>query len=474
MEAHPYAELPLETPYDLVNERALLGACLLDRDAISGARNIVAVDDFYLEKHSQIYTVLLDLVDRKVPPDIATVAGELKARGWLDLVGGLTMLSELASETPTAVHVEYYAQRIAQVSAQRRVVELTAQMKIRALQGGDVAALFEELQTMVEVTKQASTPKANWEEAVVPARLLYAWKFEEEPFVIDQVLPTGTFLLTGKPKTKKSWLALNCAMAVASGGKALGQYQAMHGDALYIDLEMGQKRLHKRLHVVSPQLTPPKGFSFATRWPRVGEGFETWMRDYLKSHPFTRLVVVDTLVGIRGRRLRYEDPYESDKKFTQGLTDLCHEHRIAMLLIHHSRKADGSDITDDASGSTGLIGGVDNYGALRLSRTERGAGELLLVGRDIEIDGELKLKWDQRLAQWNVTETEVTLTPQRRDVLGILADRPGLKAKEVALLLKRDEGGTKRLLSYMKDDGLVFNSGGCWFAADNDDDQVDI
>jgi hypothetical protein len=304
---------------------------------------------------------------------------------------------------------------------------------------------------------------------VIPARLHYAYKFEIEPFVIDQVLPQGTMLITGKPKTRKSWLALNLAWAVAAGGKALGAYQAQQGDALYIDLEMGARRLHKRLHVVSPDVAPPKGFQFATKWPPVGAGFETWLRDYLKGHPFTRLVVVDTLVGIRAARKRYEDPYEADKAFTQALTDLCHQYHIAMVLIHHSRKADGSDITDDASGSTGLTGGVDNYAALRLSRTEKGAGEFLLTGRDIEIDGDLNLKWDPMLAQWNVTSEEVMLTPVRRDVLGLLTDRPGLKAKEIALLLKRPEGSTQRLLSEMKADGQIFNSSACWFVNEADE-----
>lgn len=460
----------IEPPYDLTNERATLGACLLDRDAISAIRDLLSIEDFYLEKHGRIYAALLECVERRTPPDFATVAGVLRDRGELELIGGLAYLGELSGAAPAAVHVEHYALRVVQAAGQRRVIQLGAEIQIRAHEGGDVGALFDELQAMVELTRKASTPKANWQEAVIPARMLYRYKFEIEPFIVDRILPPGTMVITGKPKTKKSWLALNFAWAVAAGGKALGKYQAMQGDALYIDLEMGAKRLHQRLHVVSPDVEPPKGFAFATKWPAVGAGFETWLRDYLKSHPYTRLVVVDTLVGVRASRARYEDPYEADKRFAQALTDLCHEYRIAMLLIHHSRKADGSDVTDDASGSTGLVGGVDNYGALRLSRETKGAGELLLRGRDIELDDDIKLSWDARLAQWNATEAETMLTPERRDVLGVLSEQPGLKPRELALILKREEGGTKRLLSNMKNDGLVFNSGGCWYV---DGDEAD-
>lgn len=454
------------TPYDLVNERAVLGACLLDRDAITAIRDILSIDDFYLEKNGLIYAALIDLVQRRIPPDIVTVSGFLRDAGQLDNVGGMAYLAELSTETPTSSHVEHYALRVAQAAAQRRVIQLGAEIQIRARAGGDVSALFDELQSMVELTRQASTPKAHWEEAVVSARMIYQFKFDPTTFIIEQVLPEGTMLITGKPKTRKSWLALNLAWAVASGGRAFGRFQALQGDALYIDLEMGQKRVHKRLHVVSPDAIPPKGFQFATRWAKVGEGFDTWLKDYLRVHPFTRLVVIDTLVGVRATRKRYEDPYEADKAFTQGLTDLCHEHRIAMLLIHHSRKADGSDVTDDASGSTGITGGVDNYGALRLSRTAKGAGELLLVGRDIEMDDDLALRWDARLAQWNATDEEVMLTPERQAVLELLQERQGLRPKEIALLLTRDEPGTRRLLSDMRSDGLIFSSGQRYFVQD--------
>src|SRR5690606_19420588 len=395
-------------------------------------RDLLSVEDFYLEKHGLIYGAMVDLVDKRTPPDLVTVAGELRGRGQLDQVGGVSFLGELAGEVPTAVHVEHYARRVVETSAKRRIIQLTAEIQIRAHEGGDVAALFAELRQMVEVTEAASTPRANWQEAVIAARMLYRHKFEIIPFNVEEILPIGTMLLTGKPKTRKTWFAMNIAWAVAAGGKALGKYQAQQGDVLYIDLEMGAARLHKRLHVISPEQEPPRGLQFATKWPPVGDGFEPWLRDYLKSHPFCRLVVVDTMVGIRPRRNRYEDPYEADKRFTQSLTNLCQEYRISMLLVHHSRKADGTDITDDASGTTGLTGGVDNVATLRLSRKEKGAGELYLRGRDIELDGDLLLRWDPRLAQWNYAGVSdgPTITPERRDVLVILRERPGLKPKE--------------------------------------------
>ena len=145
------------------------------------------------------------------------------------------------------------------------------------------------------------------------------------------------------------------------------------------------------------------------------------------------------------------------------------EIHIAMLLIHHSRKADASDVTDDASGTTGLVAGVDNFAALRLSRTEQGLAELAIVGRDIELDGTLHLKWDAMLAQWNAIDEAVaaqeSLSPERRQVLEVLHERPGSTYQEVAGALGRLEHSTARLLSAMRADGIVYNEDGRWFAA---------
>lgn len=463
-------------PFDISAERAVLGACLLDRDAITVIRDILSIEDFYLEKNALVYRALLDLVDRRIAPDLVTVAGQLRDNGHFDDIGGNLYLSELMAETPTAVHADNYANRVLQTSAQRRIIQLGAEIQIRGHEGGDLESIYSELQARLEVTRQASTPKSKWEEAVVSARALYKHKFEVVPFTIKDILPPGTMLLAGKPKTYKSWLALNLAIAVASGGKAMSKYEATPGDVLYIDLEMGAARIHKRLHVVSPNADPPRGLKFATKWPPVGEGFETWLRDYLKSHPYTRLVVIDTMVGIRAPRKRYEDPYEADKRFAQSLTNLCQDYRISMLLIHHSRKADGSDVLDDISGSTGLPGGVDNTAILRLVKGKRGAGELFLRGRDIEIQGDLNLKWDQRLAQWNAVDDDErsgpSLTPERKEVLELLRDRPGLKPKQIAVILDRDEPGTRRLLGNMAADGLLSSAqGGFWYVADDEDNE---
>lgn len=118
-------------PHDLPAERAALGSLLLDRDAIVAVAPFLAPSHFYLERHALIYAALLACYQRREPPDLTTVAAELRRQNQLELVGGLSLLGELAAEVPTAVHVEYYARIIERTAVGRALIEV----------GGRVAAL---------------------------------------------------------------------------------------------------------------------------------------------------------------------------------------------------------------------------------------------------------------------------------------------------------------------------------------------
>jgi hypothetical protein len=451
-------------PSDITAERMALGSCLLERDAILAVRNILSIADFYMERHSWIYAAMIECVNQKVPPDTSTVANVLRQRDQLALVGGMSELIELAADVPTAMHVEHYARIVAKTAAHRRLIEPGGKIVAEGYnEQRGLEELYKEIGFQLGLEQRISVGHDDWERHVIDGATRWREQHPTEPFIIERILPPGTFLLYGKPKTRKSWLCLNLAYAVAHGGRALGQYQAMKGEVLYIDLEMGARRIHKRLHTLFPGQPPISGVGFTTTWPKVSEGFEQWLESHLEARPFTRLIIVDTLVAIRPPRRRDQELYEQDKEFTQTLSDFCQGRGIALVLVHHSRKMDGLDAIDNASGSSGLTGGVDNYTELR--RTDQG-GVLRLGGRDIENDSDMYLSWDARLVQWNVTEREDVYSPERKQVLALLRSKPGLASKAIAEELGRDWGGTRRLLASMLKDELLLNAQGLWYSND--------
>ncbi len=129
-------------PYDLQAERAVLGSILLDREAIVAIAGWLPSEYFYLEKHALIYEAMLACYGRREPPDLTTVATELRRQERLDLVGGLALLGELLSEVPTAVHIEYYARSVERTAVLRRLIEV----------GGKITALGYDESESLEVT----------------------------------------------------------------------------------------------------------------------------------------------------------------------------------------------------------------------------------------------------------------------------------------------------------------------------------
>ena len=135
-----------QLPSNLDAERATLGSVLMDRDAIIAVAAWLAPDHFYLEKHRWIFEAMLACYARRVPPDLQTIADDLRRTSRLAEVGDLAFLVELSNSVPTAYHVEYYA----------RIVERTAVLRRLIQAGGKIAALgYDETDDVEQTLDQA-------------------------------------------------------------------------------------------------------------------------------------------------------------------------------------------------------------------------------------------------------------------------------------------------------------------------------
>ncbi len=104
-------------------ERSVLGAMLIEREAIPSVIEVLPPNAFYDARHQIIYETVLGLFERDNPVDLVTVTEELKRRGSLDDVGGGYYLSKLTSEVASAANVEYHARIIAEKSLLRSMIE---------------------------------------------------------------------------------------------------------------------------------------------------------------------------------------------------------------------------------------------------------------------------------------------------------------------------------------------------------------
>jgi AAA domain-containing protein/bifunctional DNA primase/polymerase-like protein len=249
---------------------------------------------------------------------------------------------------------------------------------------------------------------------------LWDEELPETQWAIPDVLPEGCTLLSGKPKAGKSYLALGLGLAVATGGKALGVIPCEHGRVLYLALEDNKKRLQKRMRELLGHQKPANlCIDFQLTWPRLDEGGLDALSAYLDEHPKTRLIMIDTFIKFRPQaHATSKYSYGDDYNDIAPLTALAHERHVAILVVHHSRKTQGEDSIDDASGTAGLTGAADAALSLRRVPSTRDA-ELKVDSRDIE-EPRYLLERDEHSA-W-------VLTGEMRDELSLNAKEREMRA----------------------------------------------
>ena len=109
-------------PQSVEAEQSVLGALLIDRDAVVEVAEILRPDDFYRVQHAEIYGAVLDLYERREPVDIVTVSEVLERRDQLEHAGGSAYLTSLINLTPTAVNAVYYARIVERKAVLRNLI----------------------------------------------------------------------------------------------------------------------------------------------------------------------------------------------------------------------------------------------------------------------------------------------------------------------------------------------------------------
>jgi len=109
-------------PQSIEAEQSVLGAVLIDRDAIIEIADFLKPEDFYRQAHARIYAVMLDLSERREPIDVVTVSESLERGGDLEAIGGRAYLATLSNQTPTAVHAAQYARIVERKAVLRNLI----------------------------------------------------------------------------------------------------------------------------------------------------------------------------------------------------------------------------------------------------------------------------------------------------------------------------------------------------------------
>ncbi|CAH1230327.1 replicative DNA helicase [Paenibacillus sp. 2RAB27] len=146
-------------PQNIEAEQAVLGAILINADALITAMERITSDDFYRGAHQRIFEAIVELAEDQEPVDLITLTALLQNKQQLEEIGGVTYLSELANAVPTAANIDYYAAIVEEKSMLRRLIRTATQIVTNGYANEDnVGAMLSEAEAKIlEISQRRSS-----------------------------------------------------------------------------------------------------------------------------------------------------------------------------------------------------------------------------------------------------------------------------------------------------------------------------
>ncbi|OGM15336.1 replicative DNA helicase [Candidatus Woesebacteria bacterium RIFCSPLOWO2_01_FULL_43_11] len=354
-------------PHSAEGEESVLGALLLDRDAVIAVAQFLKSEDFYDPRHREIYECAIALFEERVPIDVLTVSERLKKRKTLKQVGGASYLAELANKVPTAAHVEHYGKIVkdsaikrALMSSAGRILDLSmdeglaaeelmdkAESEIFALTQRHLAQTFTAIREALAESFDRLDELHKQEEGLrgVPTG------FKDLDDTLAGMQKSNLLILASRPGIGKTSLALNISQNLAV------KYKRPVG---FFSLEMSKEELVDRLLVAQAdidawrlktgKLTEDDFTKLSNAMGELAEAplyiDDTPALSILEMRTKARrlqveagidLLVVDYLQLARSRQL--ENRVQEVSEISQGLKNLARELKIPILAISQLSRA---------------------------------------------------------------------------------------------------------------------------------------
>ena len=148
-------------PQNIEAEQAVLGAMLIDKEAIAKATELLSADDFYREAHRVIFSAMLELYNKNEAVDMVTVTEILKRDNKLEDIGGIAYITSLANVVLTAANVKYHAEIVAEKSVLRQLVRVSTEIAAMGYEANDdVGTLLDTAESRIlEISVQNTDPE---------------------------------------------------------------------------------------------------------------------------------------------------------------------------------------------------------------------------------------------------------------------------------------------------------------------------
>ena len=247
-------------PQNIEAEQSVIGAMLIDKNAVGLVTEKLMPEDFYRQAHQVIFSAILTLHSKNEPIDMITLINELKKMNKLDDVGGVSYVTLLANVVPTAANAKYHAQIVEEKSVLRQLVEGGTAIAAMGYDGADdVPVIIDQAEkTILRISNRKGgtdfaaisevlTDTINHIQAVLDSKQPItgvATGFIDLDYLTAGLHPSDFIILAARPSMGKTALALNIAANVAIRGSREGQPPKR---VAFFSLEMSREQLVQRM-----------------------------------------------------------------------------------------------------------------------------------------------------------------------------------------------------------------------------------
>lgn len=308
-------------PQNIEAEQSVLGAMLIDKEAIAKATEILSADDFYREAHRVIFNAMLELYNKNEAVDMITVTDILRRDNKLEDIGGIAYITSLANVVLTAANVKFHADIVAEKSVLRQLVRVSTEIAAMGYEAND------EVSTLLDTAESRILEIANKKKrsdftpigdvlmnAVQSIEKLLQNRggltglpsgFNDLDKLTSGLHPSDFIILAARPSMGKTALALNIVQNVA-----LRAHRRVGGDpksVAFFSLEMSKEQLVNRMLCAEANIDSQRlrvGEMADKDWDALWEACDVMSKAKIYIDDTAGITVMD--MRSRARRLKAE------------------------------------------------------------------------------------------------------------------------------------------------------------------------
>jgi replicative DNA helicase len=318
-------------PQNLEAEQAVLGAMLIEREAISKVAELLRPEDCYREAHRLIYNAMLELFNKNDAVDMVTVIEFLRKEDKLEAAGGIAYVTSLANSVPTAANVLYHARIVEEKALLRQLINAATNIAGMGYEGSEeVASILDSAEKMILSVSSRKmggefTPiKSIIFDAFNKIEQLYASKgsitglstgFKDLDKLTSGLQPSDLILIAARPSMGKTAFVLNIAQHIGIAEKKA---------VAFFSLEMSKEQLVQRMLCAESAIDSQRlriGELEAKDWTKLVSG-----ADRLSAAP----IFIDDTAGITVMEMRSK------------ARRLKIEHNLSLIIIDYLQLMQGS------------------------------------------------------------------------------------------------------------------------------------